>query len=979
MNASREDDYDQLYNDNIKYNPFPESNVNLYGNIRDLCNNSVDKEYNKGLRYIAEYLASHLVGYSLLESAPKYDYCGKTFKVSKFNSKLDQTNDVFKAWANILISAIHAYDNIVIESISENDLILLHIGLKKANSEVKKSIKLVKNPNVNGLKPKDAKKIIRAFDDNKKYIYDFILFIDSIVLCKFYDKISTLNIWKSFIDNPISTRFGYWDIIFKGVSLNDYQTMILDIFSNQGRKVIFDPNVFSKGKTSLYSCFAALHETTFNKSNNITVLFTAPSHVCETAMCIARTAQLHIALLEKYVHVVDSKIDDKISDKKLIVDTNIITNIHPHKSKEPDTKELCSDSDRFDTLNRINRIHLLVGTHEVMNIFLNNYPTYPTRSNTKFILVIDEYVSEIDFNLINTALHHPKVNTLVLASGTSPSLDKMPSIKKLIEDASKVLPRKLICLKPTKIPDIGVINTIPDITKEGKAIRVVTPFRHLPENISDLNEYLLRKHFRYEIQRGMTLYTVANLVNILKYTVDNYDNLWKDIFNDLNPDIFFRIHGFSDSSSIKWMNSLLVHLDSHKETHSDTCNKFYELLKFISILDSDDDLTSINFIKLVKRNNLVLSLTQNDPWTFISNTLQCKIDIDDFNRTISKYHKEYDRYLRSVKIYEKRQDSKESKKSKSKKNDQDYDDDDFLPVEPKYSYPYLNNFSLNSQNSIIDIDINNIVRLLTSDKIIPLLTGRGALSDSEYDRVILDNLHKLSVLSFTSRTSSGLNTTAKEIFISDTLSKLDILSSLTINEVIDSDYRQAFGRVGRKEHNGICKIHYENADAINTILYNDYDTLTAKGLEREFYIYSLKTEITKSTDPLKRELTDKLKDFIDNKGVLPYVVIENNFTSDIELARNLYRDDIVDETVLTDMDMDSMEEDTVVEDAIAEETSVKLKEVSPSLVKPKAASTKTLLKAGIYIDQDGKERCVNSTRIPIPAGWTYLRPNNKTK
>jgi hypothetical protein len=253
-----------------------------------------------------------------------------------------------------------------------------------------------------------------------------------------------------------------------------------------------------------------------------------------------------------------------------------------------------------------------------MNIFLNNYPTYPTRSNTKFILVIDEYVSDIDFNLINTALYHPKVNTLVLASGTSPSLDKMPSIKKSIEDASKILPRKLICLKPTKIPDIGVINTIPDITKEGKPIRVVTPFRHLPENISDLNEYLLRKHFRYEIQRGMTLYTVANLVNILKYTVDKYDNLWEDIFNDLNPDIFFRIHGFSDSSSIKWMNSLLVHLDSHKETHFDNCNKlesvFYEhdneiisqeLVQYklkLAEKDHEHEILQLSYLKLEKQN-----------------------------------------------------------------------------------------------------------------------------------------------------------------------------------------------------------------------------------------------------------------------------------------------------------------------------------------------------------------------------------------
>jgi hypothetical protein len=79
------------------------------------------------------------------------------------------------------------------------------------------------------------------------------------------------------------------------------------------------------------------------------------------------------------------------------------------------------------------------------------------------------------------------------------------------------------------------------------------------------------------------------------------------------------------------------------------------------------------------------------------------------------------------------------------------------------------------------------------------------------------------------------------------------------------------------------------------------------------------------------------------------------------------------------MDIISVEEDAVAEETVAEETFVKPKEVSPSLVKPKVASTKILLKAGIYIDQDGKERCVTSTRIPIPDGWTYLRPSKKTK
>ena len=58
---------------------------------------------------------------------------------------------------------------------------------------------------------------------------------------------------------------------------------------------------------------------------------------------------------------------------------------------------------------------------------------------------------------------------------------------------------------------------------------------------------------------------------------------------------------------------------------------------------------------------------------------------------------------------------------------------------------------------------------------------------------------------------------------------------------------------------------------MHIIINNDYDMLTAKALEREYYTYMKKIEILKCKDEiLKKELTDTIKKIEDNEEILPF-------------------------------------------------------------------------------------------------------------
>lgn len=983
------DDY-TLSSDEEKVNPFPDPDPNLYGDwIKTLriTNN------NNGLKKYVTLLTSYLKDYSLLQGAPSYTNIGNITvnKCTSFKSTLTLTDDCIQAWINILISVLHANDNIKRESIDANELILLHIGLKKANNEMKIMIQNINRPITNGMKDKEAKKINRIFDECKKFIEDWIQYIDITVLPIFYDKIAPLDIWSSFVNNPISTRFGYWEIIYKGVSLNEYQQSIVKYVMQNGRKFIYDRMELGKGKTSIYSCLSKFIELYSNNplaNRNVTIIFTGPDHVRNTALCIARTAQLHIALLEKWVH---------FEKNKPIIDTTIITNNHHNKLNEPDPKVLLSDYDRFNVLNKINHIHLLVGNHEAVNIFLNNYRSNTQGCDTKFIVVIDEWITELNFNLINTALNHNKVNTLVIASGTAPLLDKIPTIKECITKSSLILPRTIICLEPTKIPHIGVVNTFPDTDDDDdEPIRIVSPFSHLPPDISKLREYLISKHFRYEIQRGMTLYVMANLVIEMKETSSNYTTLWRDDFADLNPDIFFKCHGFSDSSAIKWMNCMLVYIDKFSQTdkYKNYTKNFYKFLREFLFTYSDGEITSKNYPKLsINNNDLILGLTHSDSWSFMLNTLPIhEINCDDIYRSIAKYRKDNDRYEKSFKSWIKKQDAKETKKmmcKKSKNKNRDDDDDDSpdddqdIPVKPVYHNSSLNKYLLSGYKSLIDIDILDLLSMYTIEQITALLTRRGALSETNSNHHIIFNLHKLSTLSFTPGTSSGLNTTAKDIFISNSIKNLDTILNPTIKDVIDIDDRQAFGRVARQNHKGICKIHFENANAMHIIINNDYDMLTAKALEREYYTYMKKIEILKCKDEiLKKELIDTIKKIEDNEEILPFETLSNDFTNFINDALSLYSSDIVEDKVaeivkiITEQPVTEPVKKEVKTSTIMEKDNSVLEEVKIKSI------NKPLMGCGIYRDLDGNERVITTTRILIPEGWVYIRPipnNSKSK
>lgn len=909
------DSYDDfhIFDDKKKVSLFPESNNIVYGKWIKTLKNNVLNCFDNGVSQYANELKNLKMQNNLTLSREAPDNVNIIIKYSLITQKdikISTTDNIINAWLMLLTNVLWAYDNF--DSISTNKLVLLHIGLKKGNDEVNRIIDYARVIGIDSLKKKHADKFIKKFDICKEYIKTWLLFIDNYVLPIFYEKISMKadDIWESFIKNPISTHHGYWDVSYSGSSLNNYQDNIVNIVMSNGRKIIYDRKELGAGKTCLYSCLSKLiSNISGNKNNNITVLFTGPEHVRNTALVIARTANLHIAKLQKWEH--------KDKNGRLVRDTLIHTIQHSNKNKEPDPKLLNNDLDRFNILNKIKHIDLMVGDNKSIKIFLTNYINSIQGDTTKFILVIDEWVTDPDYDLISIGVNHHNINTIALSSGTAPNLDFIPNIKELLIPESGLFERKIHIIDPVIIPNIGVVNTFPDMEgidsddsddehdlnyeKITIPIRVVKPLGHLPKNVDDLDLFLRTKHFRYEIQRGMTLWTMAKLVIEMKECIRNYSNFWKDEVELLNPDIFFKKYGFSDKTSIMWINSILAIINKYVAISSKK-NKYinwYNFFRNFSFTYQDGEINSFNFHQLVDKE-LVLGLTHNDSWDMIFGTLpnmtknmgvikeeeeqkedkkvnDDNIDLDEFDKQLKKYFNTYE---------------KMSKIQFNQKivNKNDFDELDDISI-PQFNYPKLSKYIIGTRKYFIDIDLKILYEKYDIKKLASILTKRAALSEDEENEEIIFNIDKYSILGITPCTSSGLNTTARDIFISSSILDKELNDNPTIKDVIDCDDRQAFGRVARQNHIGICAIHFENMDAIDRILSKNYELLTSKALEREFMIYKLKKDIAKCSDSMnKKILEDNLTNIYSGMDCTSYLTIEYNYGSFISQAENLYND-----------------------------------------------------------------------------------------